>query len=194
MRRNNRHSILEAALTVLDREGPAALTFDAVSRESGVTRQGVFYHFPTREHFISELHRFMANRWEQEIAANVPLPSERPTAVEKFGAYVQACTHGASAHRLHFMLSGWWEPELSWYWLDVVDRWAPPPPECPGDDDAIQRFVARLASEGLKAHLSLAGRPLQADVRDAIAEQITTLVAPSVGREMAWSSSAQGNT
>jgi len=44
-----RGRILAAARHIVEREGAGALTFDELVRESGITRGGITYHFPTKE-------------------------------------------------------------------------------------------------------------------------------------------------
>ncbi len=46
---NSRASILDAAQRVALREGSSHLTIDAVAKESGLSKGGVLYHFPSKE-------------------------------------------------------------------------------------------------------------------------------------------------
>jgi AcrR family transcriptional regulator len=43
-----RERILEAAYTVAERSGAAALTLDAVAAEAKVSKGGLLYHFPSK--------------------------------------------------------------------------------------------------------------------------------------------------
>lgn len=47
--------ILEKALEVVVEFGAASLTFDAVSKKSGISRGGILYHFPNKEVMLESL-------------------------------------------------------------------------------------------------------------------------------------------
>ncbi len=55
LRAVTRRSILQAAEAVLLREGLDALTLDAIAAELGLTKQGLYYHFPSKEALLAEL-------------------------------------------------------------------------------------------------------------------------------------------
>ncbi|WP_018610205.1 TetR/AcrR family transcriptional regulator [Uliginosibacterium gangwonense] len=44
----SRKAILQAALAIIARDGPRQLTFDAIARESGISKGGVMHQFPTK--------------------------------------------------------------------------------------------------------------------------------------------------
>ena len=52
---STRHDLLDAALSVVLRDGPGRLTLDAVAKESGRSKGGVLYHFPTKDALIGGL-------------------------------------------------------------------------------------------------------------------------------------------
>lgn len=52
---NARDSILDAAQQVALRDGSAHLTIDAVARESGMSKGGVLYHFPSKEALLEAM-------------------------------------------------------------------------------------------------------------------------------------------
>lgn len=43
-----RQAVIQAALAIIARDGPGRLTFDAIARESGVSKGGVMHQFPTK--------------------------------------------------------------------------------------------------------------------------------------------------
>jgi AcrR family transcriptional regulator len=55
-----RKAALQAALTILARDGPARLTLDAIARESGMSKGGLTHQFPTKEAVLKALleHQF----------------------------------------------------------------------------------------------------------------------------------------
>lgn len=50
-----RKAVLQAALTVIARDGPARLTLDAIARESGMSKGGLTHQFPTKEAVLKAL-------------------------------------------------------------------------------------------------------------------------------------------
>lgn len=56
-----RERILEAALTLMNKYGYGALTLSELAREASITKQRLYYHFPTPEDVLFEL----AKKWSQ---------------------------------------------------------------------------------------------------------------------------------
>lgn len=169
MRPNNRAKALDAVMAVIKRDGVTAVTFDAIAEETGLTRGGLLYHFPSREHLMREAHKHIASQWEaemQEIAGG----SDAPPKV-RYAAYIRTCANTANRVQLLLMLESMDDPELGRPWRDVHDRWAPPVP----DDDskaAQDLFLARLAAEGLWIHEAITKRPLSADLKEKILRKL----------------------
>ena len=86
MRTSNRRKILDAIIAIVERDGITAVTFDAVAAETGLTRGGLLYHFPSREALILAAHQHLADQWEagmEKIAggkADTVEPAERDIA------------------------------------------------------------------------------------------------------------------
>ena len=57
MRTSNRRKILDAIIAIVERDGITAVTFDAVAAETGLTRGGLLYHFPSREALLRGIDR-----------------------------------------------------------------------------------------------------------------------------------------
>lgn len=55
LRALTRESILRSAEAVLLRDGLDALTLDAIAAELGLTKQGLYYHYPSKEVLLAEL-------------------------------------------------------------------------------------------------------------------------------------------
>lgn len=45
-RASKRLEVLEAIVSIIERDGLTAVTLDAVALETGMTRAGLLYHFP----------------------------------------------------------------------------------------------------------------------------------------------------
>lgn len=54
-RPSNRRRVLDAATKVALRDGPGAVTIDAVVTEAGMSRGGVLYHFPSKNALLQAL-------------------------------------------------------------------------------------------------------------------------------------------
>ncbi|CAD6536796.1 TetR/AcrR family transcriptional regulator [Paraburkholderia sabiae] len=52
---NTRKKAIEAALTILTREGVGGLTFDSLSRESGISKGGLLHQFRTKDGVLKAL-------------------------------------------------------------------------------------------------------------------------------------------
>lgn len=67
----DRDKVLDAAEAIVTKSGAAALSFDAVAREAGITKSGVQYCFGTKDNLI----RSMIERWgkafDEDVAARM---------------------------------------------------------------------------------------------------------------------------
>jgi AcrR family transcriptional regulator len=66
--------ILDAARRIVEERGAGHLTFDELARESGVTRGGITYHFPTKEDLLRGLIEADMEQWESASATPEALP------------------------------------------------------------------------------------------------------------------------
>lgn len=90
----SRNAALQAALIIMAREGPARLTLAAIARESGLSKGGVTYHFPSKNavlralfdhqsrHFemYSRRYRATARSAQPELAAQIATMQELTAA------------------------------------------------------------------------------------------------------------------
>lgn len=173
-RANKRDQILEAIVTIIERDGLTAVTLDAVAAETGMSRAGLLYHFPSREALLLATHQHLARSWEDDLEKSAGKPFDKASAAERHAAYINVCTKAARRVELLLMLEATDNPELGGLWQDVIDRWSPPAPSV--DDPAtIDAFIARLAADGLWIHEALSARRLPAELRQKIAERLVSL-------------------
>lgn len=72
-----RQAVMQAALTIISREGPRQLTFDAIAAESGISKGGIMHQFPNKaavlkgllEHQIQYFEEF-ARKYRSDLPAN----------------------------------------------------------------------------------------------------------------------------
>lgn len=60
----SRKAALQAALTIIARDGPARLTLDAIARESGMSKGGLTHQFPTKEAVLKALLEHQVTHFE----------------------------------------------------------------------------------------------------------------------------------
>lgn len=61
----SRNTALKAALIILSTDGPSALTFDALSRESGISKGGLLHQFGTKEGILKALLEYQRRHLEE---------------------------------------------------------------------------------------------------------------------------------
>jgi AcrR family transcriptional regulator len=171
-----RMRILDAASTVLLRDGSHALTLEAAAAEAGVSKGGLLYHFPSKAALLDGL----VERWiaggDAEMAAR---------ADGSPGSWVRAYlevsdlegvsdARRATDARLLAALAA--EPER----LDSVrrhyDEW-----QARAQDDGVDPVaatVARLAIDGLWIAQLLRLAPPEGDLHDQVVARIRSLVDP----------------
>lgn len=173
MRPSKREAILHAAKTVVQREGVTALSYDSVAAESGLTKGGLLYHFPSREELLQALHEYVAGQWEQAMEEEAGAPAEQLSPQQRFAAYARLSQNPDRAELL-LQLEAGADPRANAVWERIYRLWAPPTPQL--DDEAgLMRFVAKLAADGLWFHEALASQPLDPQLRQRAVEAVIAL-------------------
>ncbi|MFE8971857.1 TetR/AcrR family transcriptional regulator [Streptomyces cyaneofuscatus] len=179
MRTSKRTQILEAATRVVEREGVKSVTFDSVAAEAGLTKGGLLYHFASRDDLVQAIHQHLADEWEAQMIAAAGKPADLATPEERLAAYSRISSQSATRAELLFMLEGSTTPGHAAPWDAVMERWAPSLTTDDVDDRAaLDRFIARLAADGLWLYESLNTEPLAPELRRALAERIAGALAP----------------
>jgi AcrR family transcriptional regulator len=140
-RPSKRAALLDAAISVIRRDGAHRLTLDAVAAEAGVSKGGVLYHFATKRALIEGL----IERWLDDFEA-------RLTGSDFAAAYVRASDMRAappelSASEFGLIAALVEEPQV----LQVArERHAAWMERMKGGDlDATDAWIVRLAADGL---------------------------------------------
>lgn len=60
----SKEKVLQAAERIVQRQGAGSLTYDQLVKESGVTRGGITYHFPTKDLLLRALMERDMQQWE----------------------------------------------------------------------------------------------------------------------------------
>ena len=96
----SRKAALEAALTIIARDGPNRLTLDAIARESGMSKGGLTHQFPTKEAVLKALlERQMAHfeEFSTRYMAKVSATSANPNLATQLATVREAATSPNSA-------------------------------------------------------------------------------------------------
>jgi AcrR family transcriptional regulator len=67
-RPSSKERLLDAAAEVLLSEGAEALTLEAVARRAGVSKGGLFYHFPTKQALVAAMVERLTGAFDQALA------------------------------------------------------------------------------------------------------------------------------
>ncbi|MGH8429381.1 MAG: TetR/AcrR family transcriptional regulator [Solimonas sp.] len=89
--------ILAAARQIVEGRGAGALTFDELAKESGVTRGGITYHYPTKEDLLRALLESDFAQWEEAEAALTPTDCDPETA--RLLGFIRTYTSQDESHR-----------------------------------------------------------------------------------------------
>lgn len=79
-RPGKRRAILDAADTVVRRDGVEALTLEAVAREAHVSKGGLLYHFPNKDALIAGLIARAVESFDSTLAVHLSAGGEPPGA------------------------------------------------------------------------------------------------------------------
>jgi len=60
-----RSTAIQAALTIIVRDGPARLTLDAIAREGGISKGALTHHFPTKRAVLKALLEHQVTRFSE---------------------------------------------------------------------------------------------------------------------------------
>jgi AcrR family transcriptional regulator len=62
-------ALLQAAARVVERQGSAQLTLEAVASEAGLSKGGLLYHFPTKQALIEAMVEHLVEEFSQDVEA-----------------------------------------------------------------------------------------------------------------------------
>ncbi|HKT26583.1 TetR/AcrR family transcriptional regulator [Dyella sp.] len=66
-----RQAVIQAALAIIARDGPGKLTFDAIARESGLSKGGVMHQFPSKIDVLKALLEHQIHFFESTSTSRV---------------------------------------------------------------------------------------------------------------------------
>jgi AcrR family transcriptional regulator len=167
-RERTKERLLDAAGAVVRRDGPTALTLDAVAHEAGVSKGGLLYHFGTKQELIEAL----VARWLADFQTDIDAAD--PHFVR---GYVRASDPaGEIADEVGMLAALIADPsvlrtvrEQYAIWQDRVER---------EGSDPVDATVARLAADGLWLAELLGMGPPRGRLREQVLARLLELAGP----------------
>lgn len=124
MRPSSRTEIVEAALRVVDAEGDVDITYDSVARETGLSKAGLMYHFPTKEALMVGVMEHVVGRWQEELLTTLGMPLAESTLADRVRAFVRfAGEGGVTQGEFVVFAEAVRRPALSAPWLAYLRTW-----------------------------------------------------------------------
>jgi len=144
-----RQQLLEVAARLAGEQGMSAVTLDAVSAASGVSKGGLLHHFPTKNALLDALFESLLEKFDADIDELMradPLPQGRFSR-----AYLQAVSGlkdrpDDSRGWTQVTIALLAEPRLRLRWRQWVAARAE---EYIGTDSALDTLIVRFAADGL---------------------------------------------
>ena len=162
-RGDTRARLLDAAGAVIRRDGPQALTLDAVAAQAGVSKGGQLYHFASKRELLDALVARWLDEFDRDIEAEAGNFAER---------YVRA-SDGAKAEEAGLLAALVADPQVLGAvgerhagWQDRVAS---------EGGDPVDATVARLAADGLWLADLLGIAPPEGDLRRRVLARLVDL-------------------
>jgi AcrR family transcriptional regulator len=163
-RGDTRAKLLDAASAVIRRDGPQALTLDAVAAQAGVSKGGLLYHFASKRELLDAL----VARWLDDFQRDI----DAAPGANFAESYVRA-SDGAKAEEAGLLAALVADPnvlaavrERHAAWQDRVAT---------EGGDPVDATVARLAADGLWLADLLGIAPPQGELRERVLARLLEL-------------------
>ncbi|HEX3823457.1 MAG TPA: TetR family transcriptional regulator [Mycobacteriales bacterium] len=179
---DTRERILDAAESIVIRDGVARLTVEAAAAEAQLSKGGVLYHFRTRDALVSSMVERMVEAFDADLGVECAADGQDGTPNGRYvRAYVRATVRPAQtpedlrreragAAILAAMAS---EPQLLAPLREAFDRWQQ---RLVTDGvDPVGATVARLAADGLWLVELFGFAPLPEPLRSEVAAYLEGL-------------------
>ena len=144
-----RQQLLDVAARLTNEQGMSAVTLDAVSGASGVSKGGLLHHFPTKNALLNALFEDLLARFDADLDERMredPVPHGRFTR-----AYLNAVaglrdSPDDAGHWAQVTIALLAEPRLRQRWGEWIDGRIE---EYVGTDSSIDAQIVRFAADGL---------------------------------------------
>jgi AcrR family transcriptional regulator len=158
-----RAKLLDAASTVIRRDGPQALTLEAVAAQAGVSKGGLLYHFRSKRELLDGL----VARWLDEFQADIDAESGN------FARRYVAANDGAHAEEVGMLAALVADPAVLAAVRERHEKWQDRVADEGGDP--VDATVARLAADGLWLADLLGTAPPRGELRKRVLARLLEL-------------------
>ena len=165
-RARTKDRLLDAATTVVHRDGAQALTLDAVAAEAEVSKGGLLYHFKSKRELLDAL----VARWMDDFQRDIDAESGN------FARRYVAANDGAHAEEVGMLAALVADPAVLAAVRERHETWQDRVADEGGDP--VDATVARLAADGLWLAELLGMGPPTGELRDRVLERLLELASP----------------
>jgi AcrR family transcriptional regulator len=162
-RGDTRAKLLDAAGAVIRRDGPQALTLDAVAARAGVSKGGLLYHFRSKRELLDGL----VDRWMDDFQRDIDAESGN------FARRYVAANDGAHAEEVGMLAALVADPQVLAAVRDRHETWQDRVATEGGDP--VDATVARLAADGLWLADLLGTAPPRGELRERVLARLLEL-------------------
>lgn len=127
-------------MTIVEKQGLAALTYESLAAESGLSKSGLIYYFPSRQTLLLEINQFLAAQWEEKMVELAGGPAHEVDKRERIRASFLVMSQSATLADLRMTLDAADNPEMLQPWLDVMARWSASPDD---SDHYLLQIIGR---------------------------------------------------
>ena len=162
-RGDTRAKLLDAASAVIRRDGPQALTLEAVAAQAGVSKGGLLYHFKSKRELLDGL----VDRWMDDFQRDIDAESGN------FARRYVAANDGAHAEEVGMLAALVADPQVLAAVRDRHETWQDRVASEGGDP--VDATVARLAADGLWLADLLGTAPPRGQLRERVLARLLEL-------------------
>ena len=162
-RGDTRAKLLDAAGAVIRRDGPQALTLDAVAAQAGVSKGGLLYHFRSKRELLDGL----VGRWMDDFQRDIDAESGN------FARRYVAANDGAHAEEVGMLAALVADPQVLAAVRERHETWQDRVASEGGDP--VDATVARLAADGLWLADLLGTAPPRGELRERVLARLLEL-------------------
>jgi AcrR family transcriptional regulator len=172
-----RQTVLDAARRIVETRGAGHLTYELLAEESGVTRGGIIYYFPTKERLLKALIEADIHDWERSseaLGGNMEIECRKARMIVGHVRVSLADEHDAHRRFVSGILSAAMvDPSL----LDPVrEHMAREFADWTWDDQDLKRYLLLQACDGLFWNNLFDLSPLPSEARPRLIELIEEIV------------------
>lgn len=91
-------------MAIVEKQGLAALTYESLAAESGLSKSGLIYYFPSRQTLLLEINRFLAAQWEEKMVELAGGPAHEVGEWERIRASFLVMSQSATLADLRMTL------------------------------------------------------------------------------------------